>query len=234
VLSPVFHRPHHQRISALLNALNAELFRGNRCYFGGGTAIALTYREFRESHDVDFLVSDAPSFQHLRQLVRKNGPSAFFTTPHAVSLHLPFSQDEYGIRGWVGVDEIGIKCEIVAEARTSLDTPGPANRIGNITTLTRSNMITEKLFANSDRYADSSTFHRDLIDLAFMGIGQVHRTQGFTEAQRAYGEAIARDLKHSAARLVDNPAWLTRCLNALAMTAETHSVASRIRHLIGL
>lgn len=65
----VFKRPHHQRIAQVLNALNAPLLRENNCLFGGGTAIALRYGEYRESVDIDFLVSDIASYRNLRQLL---------------------------------------------------------------------------------------------------------------------------------------------------------------------
>jgi hypothetical protein len=43
--------------------------RENNCLFGGGTAIALRYGEYRESVDIDFLVSDIASYRNLRQLL---------------------------------------------------------------------------------------------------------------------------------------------------------------------
>ncbi|MFZ7096649.1 nucleotidyl transferase AbiEii/AbiGii toxin family protein [Luteimonas dalianensis] len=48
----MFERPHHQRIALLLGALDADLFRRLQCLFGGGTAMALRYGEYRESVDV--------------------------------------------------------------------------------------------------------------------------------------------------------------------------------------
>jgi hypothetical protein len=57
----MFERPHHQRIAQVLGALNAPLLRENHCLFGEGTAIALRYAEYRESVDIDFLVSDLSS-----------------------------------------------------------------------------------------------------------------------------------------------------------------------------
>ncbi|MCW2313780.1 nucleotidyl transferase AbiEii/AbiGii toxin family protein [Rhodoferax antarcticus] len=57
----MFERPHHQRIAQVLYALDAQLLRDKHCLFGGGTAIALRYGEYRESVDIDFLVSDLPS-----------------------------------------------------------------------------------------------------------------------------------------------------------------------------
>ncbi len=65
----MFERPHHQQISQVLDVLNGQLLRENHCLFGGGSAIALRYGEFRESGDVDFLVSDVASYRNLRQLL---------------------------------------------------------------------------------------------------------------------------------------------------------------------
>ncbi|MBT3967023.1 MAG: nucleotidyl transferase AbiEii/AbiGii toxin family protein, partial [Gammaproteobacteria bacterium] len=50
----MFKRLHHQHISQILEALNGPLLRENQCLFGGGTAIALRYGEYRESVDIDF------------------------------------------------------------------------------------------------------------------------------------------------------------------------------------
>ena len=49
----LFERAHHQRIAALLRALDADLLAANSCWFGGGTAMALRYGEYRESVDID-------------------------------------------------------------------------------------------------------------------------------------------------------------------------------------
>jgi hypothetical protein len=64
----MFKRPHHQRIATVLQSLNSQLLLENHCYFGGGTAITLCYGEFRESVDMDFLVSDLGCYRNLRQL----------------------------------------------------------------------------------------------------------------------------------------------------------------------
>lgn len=65
----MFRRPHHQRIAQVLGALNGPLLRANGCLFGGGTAIALRYGEYRESVDIDFMVSDVHGYRTLRQLL---------------------------------------------------------------------------------------------------------------------------------------------------------------------
>src|SRR5215203_4533432 len=63
----LFERPHHRRIAAILRALDADLLAAHACWFGGGTAMALRYGEYRESVDIDFLVSDAKGYRALRE-----------------------------------------------------------------------------------------------------------------------------------------------------------------------
>ena len=65
----MFERPHHRRIGRVLSALDGHLLREANCLFGGGTAMALRFGEYRESVDMDFLVSDLDSYRHLRQLL---------------------------------------------------------------------------------------------------------------------------------------------------------------------
>ena len=65
----MFERPHHRRIARVLAAMDADLLREANCLFGGGTAMALRFGEYRESVDMDFLVSDLDSYRRLRQLL---------------------------------------------------------------------------------------------------------------------------------------------------------------------
>jgi hypothetical protein len=68
-LVTIFERTHHQRIAVALQALDAARLRENNCLFGGGTVIALRYGEYRESVDINFLVSDIAGYRNLRQLL---------------------------------------------------------------------------------------------------------------------------------------------------------------------
>ena len=52
----MFERPHHRRIATILQALDADALLANACLFGGGTAMALRFGEYRESVDIGFLV----------------------------------------------------------------------------------------------------------------------------------------------------------------------------------
>lgn len=65
----MFERPHRQRIAQVLSALDGPLLRANGCLFGGGTVIALSYGEYRESADIGFMVSDAGGYRATRLLL---------------------------------------------------------------------------------------------------------------------------------------------------------------------
>lgn len=54
----MFERRHHRQIAKLLRVLDGGKLLRFHCLFGGGTAMALRFGEYRESVDVDFLVSD--------------------------------------------------------------------------------------------------------------------------------------------------------------------------------
>jgi hypothetical protein len=106
-------------VARVLRALDGELLRERRCLFGGGTAIALRYGEYRESVDIDFLVSDLPAYRQLRQALTGREGLASVTRPGAEPLN-PIGElraDQYGIRTRVRVDDQPIKFEIVFEAR---------------------------------------------------------------------------------------------------------------------
>ncbi len=65
----MFKRKHYLVIAEILRQLNGDLLRDHHCYFGGGTAIALSQEEYRESVDIDFLISDKDCYRELRNLL---------------------------------------------------------------------------------------------------------------------------------------------------------------------
>ena len=166
--STMFKRLHHQAIAQVLHALDCNLLKQHGCLFGGGTVIAMRYGEYRESLDIDFMVSSTAGYRELRQLVG-TGLGPLFTDSS-----LPFAPlrdirtDQYGIRTMLGVVGQDIKFEIVREGRVELDTPGPDDTVCGIATLSPLDMATSKLLANADRWYDDGAFNRDLIDLAMM------------------------------------------------------------------
>lgn len=92
----VFERPHHRRIAQVLQSLDGAALRGRQCLFGGGTAIALCCGEFRESVDIDFLVSDLAAYRQLRQAL--TGAQGLWAITHAQSV--PLSACRSALVGW--------------------------------------------------------------------------------------------------------------------------------------
>lgn len=227
----MFSRAHHVRISRVLEALDTELLAASNCYFGGGTAIALRYGEYRESVDVDFLVSDNSGYGNLRQKVRQpEGFNALTTRP--VAILRPVVADQYSIRTLLDVEGEPIKFEIVAEGRISLETPRPGDSICGVTTLTTVDMVACKLLANSDRWADRAVFSRDVIDLAMMEPDPDLLSSAIAKAESAYSSAIVDDLSKAIDYLRTNPHRLDDCIRELQMYDTPKAVLwDRIKRL---
>ena len=64
-----FERRHHQLIAGVLENLDADLLAQNQCYFAGGTVLALMHHEYRESNDIDFMVSETDGYRNLRNML---------------------------------------------------------------------------------------------------------------------------------------------------------------------
>lgn len=229
----MFERPHHQRIAQVLRALNGPLLRENHCLFGGGTAIALRYGEYRESVDIDFLVSSLASYRNLRQLLAHPGGIAGIVHAQATPLEQikEVRADQYGIRTLLRVTGQPIKFEIVLEGRIQLAAPTVKDEICGVTTLTPLDMATSKLLANSDRWADDGVFSRDVIDLAMMKPSLALLRQALLKAHGAYGNAIRQDLDKALLRLQIRHGWLERCMQAMAMVEPKAVVWQRLRAL---
>lgn len=229
----MFERPHHQRIAHVLAALDSDTLRQHGCLFGGGTCIALRHGEYRESVDIDFLVSDAAGYRELRQLL--TGPTGLnaVVRPGAQPLTMlrEVRADQYGVRTVVQMDGQAIKFGIVREARIALEAPGPDDGVCGIGTLTRLDLAASKLLANSDRQADDGVFSRDVIDLAMMDLRLPVLRKAMAKAEQAYGPAVARDLATAIDRLQRRQGWLERCMQAMAMTLPKAVLWQKIRTL---
>ncbi len=214
----MFERVHHVRIATILQSLDAEALSTRHCLFGGGTAISLSHREYRESIDIDFVVSDVSGYRELRgELIGARGINAITRAGMQLTPVRDIRADQYGIRTMLSVAGAEIKFEIVHEGRIQLDPPGPEDRVCGVATLTRLDMAATKLLANSDRWADDSVFSRDLIDLAMLEPSRSHLAQAIAKATGAYGESIERDLDRAIQRLREQPGRLHECMTALKM-----------------
>lgn len=229
----MFDRPHHLRIAQVLQALDAALLRRHGCLFGGGTAIALRYGEYRESVDVDFLVSDKASYRELRQLL--TGPAGLAAMARTgagfPAQAREVRADQYGIRTTLQVAGEPVKFEIILEGRIELEAPGAGDDICGIATLTPLDMAASKLLANSDRWNDDGVFSRDVIDLAMMKPSLAMLRRAVAKAEQAYGIAILRDLGKAIERVHARTGWLERCMQVMAMNLPKALVWQRIRAL---
>ena len=229
----MFERPHHQKIAQVLHALDGPLLQAHHCLFGGGTAMALRYGEYRESVDIDFLVSDIGSYRSLRQLLTGPQGMAAITRPHVQPLQQTreMRADQYGIRTTLRVQEQPIKFEIVLEGRIALAAPASSDAICGIATLAPLDMAASKLLANSDRCMDDGVFSRDLIDLAMMAAPLPLLRQAVAKAEQAYGPSILRDLDKAIGRMQERQGWLERCMQAMAIHMPKALLWQKIRAL---
>jgi Nucleotidyl transferase AbiEii toxin, Type IV TA system len=229
----MFERAHHQRIAQVLRALNATLLLENRCLFGGGTAIALRHGEYRESIDIDFLISDRACYRNLRQLLTgSEGVGAILAagTKSFVQAR-ELRADQYGIRTALLVENQAVKFEIVLESRFELSAPASGDAVCGIATLTLQDMATSKLVANSDRWADDGVFSRDLIDLAMLSLPANQLRQAAAKAENAYGQSIREDVEKAVERMRTRHGWLERCMQTMAITIPRAALWQKIRNL---
>lgn len=233
VVKSVFERPHHQRIATVLSSLDGGLLKEHRCLFGGGTVIALRFGEYRESVDIDFLLSNITHYRNLRQLLTSaDGINALLLPGrHPLTQLRDIRADQYGIRTMLSVAGQPIKFEIILEGRIELTAPTVKDLICGIPTLTVLDMMASKLLANSDRWADDGVFNRDLIDLAMMQPQLPLLRQAIIKAEAAYGQAICIDLEKAIHRLQHRQGWFDHCMQSMAMTLPKALVWQRVRNL---
>jgi len=229
----LFERPHHRDVALVLQSLEPQALADRHCYFGGGTAMALLHGEFRESVDIDFMVSDVNGYRELRQMMGgAAGLGAIVRTGIRLELARDVRTDQYGIRTHVRAGGSTIKFEIVLEARIELATPAQADRICGVQALTALDLAAEKLLANADRWPDDAVHSRDLIDLAMQGAGKALLEKACAKAEAAYGTSVRRSLAQAVQALRNRPHRLETCMKALAMDSVTKAqLWQRIRRL---
>jgi hypothetical protein len=218
----LFERPHHRDVALILQALEPQALAQRHCYFGGGTAMALRYGEYRESVDIDFLVSDRQGYRELRQTVGGvHDLQPLLRKGMKVELAREVRADQYGIRTQVRYGELAIKFEIVLEGRIELATPGKTDLVCGLLTLAPIDLAAEKLLANADRWNDDSVYSRDLIDLAMQRADRPLLQAACEKAEGAYGHAVRRSLARAVEALQKRHGRLEECMEALSITSVT-------------
>ena len=218
----MFERPHHRDVALVLQALDAQALSQRHCYFGGGTAMALRYGEYRESVDIDFMVSDRAGYRELRQMLGNvHGLQPIVRAGLQLELAREIRADQYGIRTHIHAGTSTIKFEIVLEARIELALPGDEDRVGGVQTLAPIDLAAEKLLANADRWADDAVYSRDLIDLAMMQAARPLLDAACVKAEAAYGDSIRRSLAQAVDALQSRRGRLEECMTALSIGPVT-------------
>jgi hypothetical protein len=220
----LFERPHHRDVALVLQSLDAPALSQRHCYFGGGTAMTLRYGEYRESMDIDFVVSDLAGYRDLRQML--GNVRDFLPIARAgveVELAREVRADQYGIRTQVRSGESTIKFEIVLEARIDLAVPDDDDRVCGIQTLAPIDLAAEKLLANADRWADDSVYSRDLVDLAMMRVDRRLLEDACVKAEGAYGKSVRSSLSQAVDGLETRRGRLEECMTALSVDGITRA-----------
>lgn len=215
----MFDQEHHQKILVVLNALECAFFEEVCAYFGGGTQLALQYGEYRWSKDIDFICAYGPGYNKLRKAINENGYDALFRITSALIFPREIKADQYGIRFAVIVGDTPIKFEIIAEGRVVLDAPQYFEWCP-VPCLSFADACTEKLFANADRWPDSSVESRDLIDLAVLRQQSEIPVESYQKAEEVYpvSDPLKRALKH----FQDSAEYRSRCFSALKIENRAH------------
>lgn len=212
-----FRLDHHNAILKVLRAIDGDLLLEAKCYFGGGTAIALALDEYRESVDIDFLCSDRDGYRTLRTLLagQKDLSNILRAGADLASLR-EVRSDQYGIRTALRCDNARIKFEIVRES--SIDLTGEIDPRYGVPVLDRNCMFAEKLMANSDRWLDRSAMSRDIIDLSLMSSrwGEIPK-EAWEMAEDSYGEK-AREDYNKAIELIRTPEHMDVCAEKLRIS----------------
>lgn len=211
-----YKRAHHNLIDKILRSMNADVLLAHSCFFAGGTAISLRYGEFRESVDIDFLISDATAYSKLRKLIFGRGLAPLFQEGTEVQ-HTEVRADAYGVRTVILYADARIKFEIVPIDLLVLEAPDQNDRISTVACITPVDMVATKLIANADRGEDKTYLNRDVIDLALMGVHRKVFAGGVAKAVAAQGYRVKQALADQADRLLTNDQWLHECRQRLAI-----------------
>lgn len=186
-----------------------------RCYFGGGTQLVLAHGEFRESRDIDFLVSSPRGIRQIRESINPKSLGKIFKRP--ITLVREPVSDRDAVRTYITEDQKSdpIKFDIIYEGRIQVE--GVMNSSLGVPTLTASCAVAEKLLANADRGLDRLFRSRDVIDLAFISLDLDDATfrTGYELAEKVYGKTILRDLNEVIKRLELDAKYRRECLKEL-------------------
>ncbi|MEH2238097.1 nucleotidyl transferase AbiEii/AbiGii toxin family protein [Nostoc sp.] len=177
----------------------------------------MEYDEYRFSKDIDFLFPyGTEHYRYLRNLIYDDGIAALFINPTNIKLG-DSTANQYGIRFPVTVHGTTIKVEIVANGNFNLDPP-VYPQWANIPCLSISDRFTSKLMANADRWNDTSTQSRDLIDLAILRVNNDIPAGAISKAEASY--EVRSPLIRSINQFLKNTEYSQKCFQELSVNEE--------------
>lgn len=189
-----YRRALHQRIAGILARLDVTFLEEAECFFGGGTQLVMSHGEFRESRDIDFLVSSKAGLRMVRETVNERSLGRIFKGKIHLAKEVRAERD--AIRTYITEDAASepVKFEIVVEGRIELK--GAMDAALGVPRLELPWAIAEKLLANADRGRAKEHKARDVIDLAFVSLDadEAALIAGYELAQSVYGQTIQREL----------------------------------------
>ena len=198
--------------------MNAEFLEQAQCFFGGGTQLVMSHGEFRESRDIDLLLSSQEGLRMLRETVNDRSLGRIFKG--RIHLAREVRADRYAIRTFVTEDPAAepLKLEIVVEARIELN--GVMDKALAVPCLEPASGIAEKLLANADRGRAKEYRARDVIDLAFVSLDadKADFFAGHELAERAYGQVVVRELDEVLRMLDLEPRYRAQCVADLMVS----------------
>lgn len=92
-------RPRHTKVMRILRMMNPGFLMDARCFFGGGTRIAMELGEYRRSDDIDFMVSDLAGWRSIRSQIAAHSLGPLFGQEPKLAREV--RADRYGIRTFV-------------------------------------------------------------------------------------------------------------------------------------
>lgn len=195
--------------------MDATFLGKTQCFFGGGTQLVMSYGEFRESRDIDFLVSSQEGLRAIRETVSERSLGAVFR--ERIYLEREVRADRDSVRTFIRENETAppIKFEIILEGRIAL--AGAHDDALGVPILSPECAIAEKLLANADRGRAKEHCSRDVIDLAFVSLvlDDSAFLAGYELAQRPYGRSIKRELDEVLKMLEFDAKYRALCIKEL-------------------
>jgi hypothetical protein len=210
-----YRRALHQRIAGVLALMDAKFLEQAECFFGGGTQLVMSHGEFRESRDIDFLVSSKAGLRMLRETVQERSLGRIFRGKIHLAKEVRAERD--AIRTYITEDPAAepLKLEILVEARIELK--GAPDKMLAVPRLELPWAIAEKLLANADRGRAKEHRARDVVDLAFVSLDveDAAWVAGCELAQGAYGQVILRELDEVLKMLSLDAKYRAQCIDDL-------------------